>query len=138
MKRIMKLLIPTLALMLAFFSPSVWAERTVTQREHRQTIVLKPKETLLVKLPADPSTGYLWFFEALENQALNLLQDRKFTPRKKGEINRQGDASWRFSAQSKGEVKLRFEYRKPWQGSEVEPLDVREFNIIVDDTKGSA
>lgn len=114
------------------------AERILTPLQHQQTIVIKPKEVLLVKLPASPSTGYLWFFEKPNSEAIKIVQDWKFTPWNKKQLNSAGDTTWRFTAQQEGEVTLKFVYRKPWEGPEIEPLDFREYKIIISHTKPEA
>ncbi|QLI81132.1 protease inhibitor I42 family protein [Chitinibacter fontanus] len=114
-------------------SPNCWADKVLTQLEHQKTVVLKPKESLTVKLPTNPSTGYLWFLESSDTQAdtLQLTQDWKFIPRDKNQRQPIGDTTWRFTAKQAGEVTLRFIYRKPWQGPEIEPLDIREYRLVV-------
>ncbi|QLG89465.1 protease inhibitor I42 family protein [Chitinibacter bivalviorum] len=114
---------------------SAVAERVLTPLQHQQTIVIKPKEAVMVKLPASPNTGYLWFFEKPNSEAMKLVQDWKFTPWNKNQLNSPGDSTWRFRAQQEGEVTLKFVYRKPWEGPEIEPLDFREYKIIISNKK---
>ncbi|WP_051258973.1 protease inhibitor I42 family protein [Chitinibacter tainanensis] len=112
-------------------SPVAMAEQLVTQLEHQQEIKLQPRETLTVKLPSSPSTGYLWFYEPPAAAPLTMTQDWKFIPRDLQARPVIGDTIWRFQAKDSGEATLRFVYRKPWQGGETEPLDVREYRIVV-------
>jgi inhibitor of cysteine peptidase len=128
MRRILFCCIMTLGL-----STQSWADKVLTEYDHQQIIALQPKEILTVKLPSNPSTGYLWFMESSDPQSetLQLSQDWKFTPRHKSQLQPIGDTTWRFTAKQAGEVTLRFIYRKPWQGPEIEPLDIREYRLVV-------
>jgi predicted secreted protein len=114
-------------------SPNSWADKVLTQLDHRQMIWLKPKETITVKLPTDPGSGYLWFMESSDSAltTLHMTQDWRFIPRHQSQRQPIGDSTWRFIARQEGDVTLRFIYRKPWQGPEIEPLDIREFWLVV-------
>ncbi|WP_373974218.1 protease inhibitor I42 family protein [Chitinibacter sp. SCUT-21] len=118
---------------LALLSPFCYADKQLSPLEHQQIITVKPKEQIIVTLPTDLRTGYMWFLDAesRSSDAIKMVQDWRFTPRKNSNAHGQGDTTWRFSMRQTGEVTLRFVYRKPWQGTEVPPLDVREYRLVI-------
>jgi inhibitor of cysteine peptidase len=72
--------------------------------------------TLVVRLPANPSTGYSWSLVTSGGSVLSqgeptLVPDAPADER----VGAGGTESWSFTAQSRGEQELRFEYRRAWE-----------------------
>jgi inhibitor of cysteine peptidase len=69
--------------------------------------------TLVVRLPANPTTGYSW---ALVTAVTNVLSEGKPIFVQSASAGQQvgagGTESWSFVAQEPGEQELRFEYRR--------------------------
>jgi inhibitor of cysteine peptidase len=88
----------------------------VTERQSGQTIALKTKQILEVRLPSNPSTGYSW--ELTErSELLQQVGKQSFAqePQKRNMPGAGGTEMWRFKAEKQGRVKLSFAYRRPWE-----------------------
>lgn len=131
-----KFLLASLAALLAL--PSLaQAEQVLNDANHQQTIVVKPKETLIVKLPANPSTGYMWAFTPPDDGTVKLLSNWKFTPSKKNTVGAGGETSWRLQAGQSGETTLQFAYRRPWEDASIAPAEIREYKIVIRSTSAA-
>src|SRR5262245_19640457 len=87
--------------------------------------------TLVVRLPANASTGYSWSLVTSGSSVLS--QGEPVFARDAAPDNRVGAGgteSWSFTAQQGGEQELRFEYRRAWE-REVAPPKVVSYTIRV-------
>lgn len=114
------------------------AEQVLNDANNQQTIYLKPKETLSVKLPANPSTGYMWQFTPPDDGTVKLLGNWKHTPSKKNTPGAGGETSWRLLAGQSGETTLQFFYRRPWEDASAAPAEIREYKIVIRSTSSAA
>ena len=107
------------------------AQQLLNDSNQQQTIYVKPKETLIVKLPSNPSTGYMWQFTPPEDGTVKQVGDWKHTPSKKNTPGAGGETTWRLVAGQSGEATLQFFYRRPWEDASVEPAETREYKIVI-------
>jgi predicted secreted protein len=114
------------------------AEQLLNDANQQQTIQVKPKETIIVTLPANPSTGYMWQFKPPEDGTVKQVGDWKHTPSKKNTHGAGGETTWRLLAGQSGEATLQFFYRRPWEDASVEAAEVREYKIVVTSTSAAA
>lgn len=114
------------------------AEQVLNDANNQQTIIVKPKETLIVKLPANPSTGYMWQFTPPDDDVVKLLGNWKHTPSKKNTPGAGGETTWRLAAGQAGETTLQFFYRRPWEDASVAPAEIREYKIVIRSTSPAA
>jgi inhibitor of cysteine peptidase len=72
--------------------------------------------TLIIRLPANPSTGYSWTLvtsgKSVQRQGEPAFVQSASTGEKVGAV---GMESWSFVAQESGEQEVRFEYRRAWE-----------------------
>lgn len=114
------------------------AEQILNDANHQQTITVKPKEIFIVKLPANPSTGYMWQFQPPEDGTVKLVGNWKHTPSKKNTPGAGGETTWRLVAGQSGETTLQFFYRRPWEDASVEAAQVREYKIVINSSSAAA
>ncbi len=114
------------------------AEQQLNDSNQQQIIYVKPNETLIVKLPANPSTGYMWQFTPPEDGTVKLVGNWKHTASKKNTPGAGGETTWRLVAGQSGETTLQFFYRRPWEDANVEAAQVREYKIVINSTSSAA
>ena len=104
-----------LALLVAIALPTVAeAARTVIVRAgaNGKSLALKPGDTLVVRLAANPSTGYDWAFVS-RPKALRLIKSTYVTS-PPGRVGQGGTFSFRLRAVT-GRGTLKLAYRRPWE-----------------------
>ncbi|MGL4996180.1 MAG: protease inhibitor I42 family protein [Deefgea sp.] len=123
----------------AFFLLPTWAlaEQLLNDANQQQTIYVNPKESLIVTLPANPSTGYMWQFSPPNDGTVKLAKNWKFTPSKKNTVGAGGETTWRLVAGTSGETTLQFFYRRPWEDASVAAAETREYKIVIRSTSAA-
>jgi inhibitor of cysteine peptidase len=72
--------------------------------------------TLVVRLPANPTTGYTWSLVTSGTSVVNEGDPTFVQSASAGEkVGAGGTESWSFTAQESGEQELLFEYRRAWE-----------------------
>ena len=93
---------------------------------------MAPRQRLIIRLPANPSTGYRWSLQKLSGTALKVDAAAEFDP-DPGVSDRVGAAGteiWRFVAAQEGWASLSFEYRRPWE-KDAAPEQVLRYRVVV-------
>lgn len=85
---------------------------------------------LVVALEGNPSTGYNWLVEAVDESILRLVGDPDFLPDDPLLVGSGGKVALRFEGVGAGQTALRLVYRRPWE-NDVEPLETFEVQIDV-------
>jgi len=103
-------------------STSVAARLDLTEAENGKDIILGKGDTLAVRLPANPSTGYSWYLAvsaATESEALGVLKipgDGVYEPVKSGTtVGSPVTSVWILKALKPGGVRITFNYIRPWE-----------------------
>jgi inhibitor of cysteine peptidase len=129
------LMLPALGVMLmlatgAFAQPPTQApppeEVVVTAADDGREVELSEGQTLVVRLQANPSTGYGWQVVAPEGVGvLRLTDDGEFQP-DSDLLGAPATQVLRFAPVQEGETTLRLEYRRPWEPAGV---PAQEFSL---------
>lgn len=89
-------------------------------------------DEFVIKLKANPSTGYQWKIkEGLPDTGLSLMKESyepEPNPTDKPRLGAGGTKSWRFRAEKKGETILTFVYQRP---GEKDPGQIKHFRVAV-------
>jgi inhibitor of cysteine peptidase len=80
-----------------------------------QTIHLRLDELVLVRLESNPSTGYDWHLEELDNEIVQSLCSA-WVSDNPGLLGSPGDRMWFFQAESTGVTDLVLKYYRIWEG----------------------
>jgi inhibitor of cysteine peptidase len=120
-----------LFLLMYSLSPiSAAAEKiSLKQTAYQQQIAMKTGDELEVILPGNPTTGYIWQKVAGAEKILVQQGDYKYTPDTKL-IGSGGKFVFTFKAIAAGEIKLRFQYLRPFEKN-VPPVNTFEVKVIV-------
>ncbi|HUT59766.1 MAG TPA: protease inhibitor I42 family protein [Phycisphaerae bacterium] len=108
----------------------------VTQDSSGKTVTLTTGQKLIIRLKANPSTGYSWTGPTIGGKAVmqegrvRLSQD----PAAAGRLGAGGAAELTLKAISPGKATVKLEYRRPW---EKDKPAARTFSLTVE-VKGSA
>ncbi|MBS3808395.1 MAG: protease inhibitor I42 family protein, partial [Bacteroidales bacterium] len=98
-----------------------------------RTYNISQGEEFVIKLKANPSTGYQWKIkEGLIDSGLSLMKESyepEPNPTDKPRLGAGGTKSWRFRAEKKGETILTFVYQR---AGEKEPGQVKHFRVAVE------
>jgi inhibitor of cysteine peptidase len=87
----------------------------VTENTPCPPLSLTVGQSLLLSLPATPSTGYSWTLKALP-PILQHGGEAVFLPSPENErLGAAGQMRWRFTAHTPGTGTLALDYRRPWE-----------------------
>ncbi len=116
MKRLLVLLSATW--MLTACAPSLFpVEMPVTASlpDSGGTASLIPYQPLVVRLPANPSTGYVWSYAVAGDDVLRLETVSGESAGANGMVGAPGEQVWSFRAQGSGLAVLTYVYAQPWE-----------------------
>ena len=88
--------------------------RIADEADNGGTILLRVGETMALRLPANPSTGYRWSVETHDGTMI-LVEDGPFRAQA-GRVGAGGEASWSVTAKRPGVTTLGLKYWRPWEG----------------------
>jgi len=98
-----------------------------------RTYRISQGEEFVIKLKANPSTGYHWeISKGLSDSGLSLLEESYEpapNPSDKPRLGGGGTKIWRFRAGKKGQTTLTFVYQR---SGEKEPEQIKRFRVEVD------
>lgn len=101
-----------------------------TGKSVRQTSGNEGKTSVTIALESNPTTGYQWEWSQKGAGSLRLTDNEYQGP--SGElVGAGGKQVFVFSAGNPGRVTLTFIYRRPWEDASVDPIDIEEFQFIV-------
>lgn len=104
-------------------------EKSISQRDDEERIEVVLNQILVVSLPGNPSTGYLWQVDEFDTYILQQMGKDDFEQRS-GAIGAFGMQNFRFQAKKIGKTELKLSYRRPWEEN-VEPLENFFITIVV-------
>lgn len=94
--------------------------------DHGRQMVLNG-QMLVINLESNPSTGYGWEVEGLNNKILRQV-GVDWKPHKPGLLGAPGTTSIRFAGVAAGKVRLDLVYRRPWERDKV---PMKTFTVYV-------
>jgi len=107
---------------------------TITDKNADETIQMQPGQQLIVRLPANPSTGYAWSQVDAPGKVLKVDAPSSFEQIPAGEspsmVGTGGTEIFTFVADSAGQQTLKMEYKRPWE-TDVPPAKTVSFNVSV-------
>ena len=116
MKRSFILLLNVLAL--TGCAPSLFPVEmpvTASLSDSGGTASLIPYQPLVVRLPANPSTGYSWRYVVAGDDVLGLETINGEAPAPSGMVGVAGEEVWSFRAQGTGRAVLTYVYERSWE-----------------------
>ena len=90
-------------------------EIKLTEADNGKTIDLPPRTELLILLPENPSTGYVWGPDMQDSEQIQLLNS-EYVPGDGLAPGRGGQHAFRFALRQPGTSLLRLKRWRPWEG----------------------
>lgn len=121
-----------LALLLNGCSPSLFPVEmpvTASLSDSGGTASLVPYQPLVVRLPTNPSTGYVWSYAVAGDDVLRLDTVTGEAPAPDGMVGVPGLEVWSFRAQGTGTAVLTYVYARPWEKN---ALPAKTFTLRVE------
>jgi inhibitor of cysteine peptidase len=125
------LLIFPLLLLLSLGSTRA-ADVCVSERDTGKKVVLHCGDILLVQLPANPTTGFLWSVSHSKAGVVNEQGESQYQRSSQGQnmVGAGGMEVWRYRAERAGRTDLTFSYARPWEKG-VSPARVLKWFVLV-------
>ncbi|MFC2055485.1 protease inhibitor I42 family protein [Chloroflexota bacterium] len=92
-------------------------------------VELKAGQTLIVSLEGNPTTGYMWEAEDLDEQVLRQAGETEFKPESDA-IGAGGVQTLRFETVKTGQTTLKLVYHRSWE-ADVEPAETFSVQVVV-------
>lgn len=118
-----------LALMVNACSQSGGATVTLGAQDNGRTLELSNGDTLIVGLEGNPTTGFSWEVEAVDDAVLAPQGDADYTASETGLVGSGGIFAFTFKAARKGQTQLQLVYHRSWE--ETAPADTFDVKVVV-------
>lgn len=127
----MKIALIAVVLFLSLIPVMGASEITLTEQDASREVLLKKGELLVVRLPANPTTGYSWNLRISDKGILNQENADYHPSQNNGKrVGAGGEQYWKFRARKSGTTKLLFSYARPWEKG-VPPSSQYQWNVMV-------
>ncbi len=105
---------------------------TVSNAQSGTNVELAPGQTLLVRLPSNPATGYRWVYVEPKDAVLKVDGPSTYEAAQSAgsTVGAGGTEIWKLAPLKAGRQQLRFEYRRPWE-QDVAPSQVATYAVTV-------
>lgn len=103
----------------------------LSAEDNGRTIEMKPGETLLISIDGNPTTGYIWEVDSVDENILGLAGEPDYSTDfklKSGMTGVGGTYKFTFTAVSSGTTNLKLKY---WRTFEPENPPVETFQVTV-------
>ena len=104
---------------------------TITAPDANGTVELAAGGVLDVVLESNPTTGYSWTVQEIDESVLVQEGEPEFMTHDESVVGSPGDQTTRFRAVAPGETPLLMYYHKAWEEG-VEPVDTYEVTVVVE------
>jgi inhibitor of cysteine peptidase len=101
----------------------------LTENNNGQRIDINTGQQLVVSLAGNPTTGYTWEIDSMNETVLKQIGEPEFEA-SSAALGAGGVMTLQFKAISEGDTKLKLVYHRPWEQGEP-PEKTFEVNIVV-------
>lgn len=132
MKRLF-LLLATAIMLTGCLPPSLFPTEmpvTASLSDSGGVASLIPDQPLVIRLPANPSTGYSWSYTVKGDDILRVDSVSGVVPMKNGMVGVPGEEVWSFRAQGSGRALLTYAYARSWEKN-VPPVQTFTLTVVV-------
>jgi inhibitor of cysteine peptidase len=93
----------------------VVGEKTLTQADNGTTVQARPGDRIVIRLTENPTTGYRWSPDAIDDRIVSLISTES-TPPTGGGVGGSGSVTLVFEARAMGEGSIRLKRWRDWEG----------------------
>lgn len=101
----------------------------LTEKEAGKSVEVANGGTLEITLEGNPTTGYTWEVDAVDEKILKLEGEPDFDAASDA-VGAGGMMTLKFNAESAGETDLKLVYHRPWEEDEA-PAETFEVSVTV-------
>jgi len=87
--------------------------RTFTEQDNGSCVTLDIGESIELRLPENPTTGYRWHLADWDTSILEMTHD-EYDQADSSRAGARGEHHWEFAGRRKGEVSLELSQRRSW------------------------
>ena len=91
------------------------AEKVLTQVDNGTTVDVHGGDRVVIRLPENPTTGYRWAAETVDDRIVSPVSS-EFAPPAGSGVGAGGAASFAFEARAPGEGSIRLKRWRDWEG----------------------
>jgi inhibitor of cysteine peptidase len=102
---------------------------TITDKDKDPKVELAKGDKLLVKLAANPTTGFTWVV-AKDSDKLKSAGKPEYEAADKGKVGGGGTQTFTFTAQTTGELEVEMQYKRPFE-KDKEPAKTFKFKVTI-------
>jgi len=103
-------------------------EIKLTKNDNGKTVEARVGESVVIELPENPTTGYLWTLNVKEETGTASLSNSRYTAPKQSGIGGGGTRMFTVKVQSSGIVTVDMKLRRQW---EPESTAIDRFNTVI-------
>lgn len=100
----------------------------LTLADDGTSVAIGPEDTLVVALEGNPTTGYTWETQGLDEAVLSLSGEPTYAP-DSDLIGASGTLAFTFEPVAAGEIQLTLVYHRPWE--DTAPLQTFSVTVTV-------
>lgn len=132
MNRPQRLLLPAALTLLAACAQQQPSSVSLEEKQlGKCPMQLRSGQTLTIRLPSNPTTGFRWVVADAAPSVLRSLGPEVYTtPEDAGLVGSAGQSTWRYQVQQSGSGRLLMHYQRPWE-TEVAPAKTLDCQIEV-------
>jgi inhibitor of cysteine peptidase len=90
-------------------------EKTLTQADNGSAIQVRRGDRIVIRLPENPTTGYRWVTDAVDDRIVSLMSS-EFAPPAGGGVGAGGAVAMVFEARAAGEGNIGLKRWRDWEG----------------------
>jgi inhibitor of cysteine peptidase len=91
--------------------------KLITQSDHDTSVEVQKGDSVTVQLPENPTTGYRWSLDQIDQSALEPTKEPSFEAAGLA-VGAGGGRTFTFVAKTPGESDLALNLRRPWEDKE--------------------
>jgi|SRR5215213_5505064 len=103
-------------------------EIKLTRNDNGKTLEAQVGGSVVIELPENPTTGYVWTPDVKEGTGTAYLSGSKYTPANESGIGGGGVRTFTVNVQSSGSATIEMKLRRQW---EPESAAIDRFNAVI-------
>lgn len=103
-------------------------EIKLTRNDNGKTVEAQVGESVVIELPENPTTGYIWTLDVKEGTGIAYLSNSMYVAANNSAIGGGGMRKFIINVQSTGIATIDIKLRHPW---EPENTAIDRFNVII-------
>ncbi len=88
--------------------------QAIREPDTGKTIEVSVGQTIEIRLPENPTTGFRWLMSARDDSVCTVLHE-EFHPPAQAAPGAGGERAWQLEARAVGECDFGVAYRRPWE-----------------------